>query len=288
MTGPQTDAGGQRDGQMSFGGHLAALRPHLLRAAAAIVVASVAAFFLRQLLIDGILFGPKSPDFPTNRLLVKAGEWWSALCAWAGAVQGADVVVFDPAALDFRMINTRMAGQFNLHMTVALAAGFVVAMPYVVWEFWRFVRPALTAREVAATRRFVFWVSFCFFAGLLFGYYILSPLSISFFINYEASGEIVNMIDVGQYLSTVITASLASALLFQLPLLVYFLTRMGLLTAALLRRYRRHAFTLLLVLSAIITPPDVLSLVLVIVPVYGLYELSIRLAERIERRAASK
>lgn len=279
------------DVEMSFWDHLAALRPHLVRSAVAVVVVAVVAFLSKHFLIETVLFGPKSADFPTNRLLLAAGHALADLCAWINSWSGLSLSVnaeaFDVANLDFRVINTQMAGQFNLHMKVSMISGLVLAMPYVLWEFWRFVRPALTPREIAATHRFVFWASTFFFAGLLFGYFVLVPLSASFFINYQASPSIVNMIDVGQYLSTVIVASVASALVFQLPLLIYFLTRMGLISSAFLKRYRRHAFVVLLVIAAIITPPDIFSLVLVIIPLYGLYELSIRLSARIERHQAA-
>ena len=196
---------GNESAEMDFWSHFAALRPHLVRGAAAVVVIAVAAFFARHFLIDVVLFGPKSAGFPTNRLLLETGHGLAALCGWINALTGLSLSVnpeaFDVSNLDFRVINTAMA--------------------YVFWEFWRFVRPALTQREIAATHRFVFWISACFFTGLLFGYFVIVPLSVSFFINYEASASIVNMIDVNQYLSTVIVASLASALVFQLPLLVF-------------------------------------------------------------------
>ena len=277
--------------EMDFWDHFAALRPHLVRSVAAIVVLGVAAFLSRGAIIDGVLFGPRSVDFPTNRLLLAVGQGLAALCERLDACTGwgwsVDPGAFDVSRLDFKLINTSLAGQFNLHMKISLLAGVVVAMPYVLWEFWRFVKPALTPHEVAVTHRFVAWVSLLFFAGLLFGYFVIVPLSVNFFINYEASAAIVNMIDVGEYLSTVATVSIATALVFQLPLLVYFLTRMGLVSAAGLRSYRRHAFVALLVLAAIITPPDIFSLVLVIIPLYWLYESSIRLAARVERRQNS-
>lgn len=279
------------DTSMGFWDHLAALRPHLVRGAVAVVVVAVAAFLAKGWLIDTVLFGPRSADFPTNRFLLATGYALQSFCdwinSWSGLSLGIDTGAFDVSNLDFSVINTRMAGQFNLHLKISLIAGLVVGMPYVLWEFWRFVKPALTPREIAATNRFVLWSSLCFFAGLLFGYFVLTPLSVSFFINYRASASIVNMIDVGQYLQTVVTASVSSALVFQLPLVVYFLTRMGLLSAAFLKRYRRHAFVVLLVVAAIITPPDIFSLVLVIIPLYWLYELSIRLAARVERREAA-
>ena len=184
---------GNESAEMDFWSHFAALRPHLVRGAAAVVVIAVAAFFARHFLIDVVLFGPKSAGFPTNRLLLETGHGLAALCGWINALTGLSLSVnpeaFDVSNLDFRVINTAMAGQFNLHMKISFVTGLVLAMPYVLWEFWRFVKPALTQREIAATHRFVFWISACFFTGLLFGYFVIVPLSVSFFINYEASAS---------------------------------------------------------------------------------------------------
>lgn len=283
MTRPDADPS-----EMTFFEHIDALRPHLVRGALVIVLIGIAAFFCKHFIIDTVLFGPKDPEFPTNRMLAWIGAEWAHLAAWLnstlGTSFGTDVAVFRIDPERFSVINTSLAGQFNLHMKISLVAGIALAMPYVLWEFWRFVRPALTPREVAGTRWFVASVSGCFFAGLLFGYFIMVPLSINFFANYQVSPEITNMIDIGDYLSTVIVVSMACAFLFELPLLIYFLSRMGIVTAAFLKRYRRHAFVVLLIVSAIITPPDIFSLILVVVPLYALYELSIRLAARIERK----
>ena len=274
--------------EMTFFEHIDALRPHLVRGAMAIVIVGVIAFFCKHLIIDTVLFGPKSPEFPTNRMLVWVGAEWAQIAAWLNSTLGTSLDV-DPGSFTigadrFSVINTSLAGQFNLHMKISLVTGIALATPYVLWEFWRFVRPALTPQEIAGTNWFVFCVSLCFFSGLLFGYFIMVPLSVNFFANYQASAEIVNMIDIGDYLSTVIVVSMACAFMFELPLLIYFLTRMGIVSAGFLRRYRRHAFVVLLVIAAIITPPDIFSLVLVILPLYGLYELSIELAARIERK----
>lgn len=274
--------------EMTFFEHIDALRPHLVRGVMAIVIVGVIAFFCKHLIIDTVLFGPKSPEFPTNRMLVWVGAEWAQVAAWLNSTLGTSFNI-DPGSFSigadrFSVINTSLAGQFNLHMKISLVTGIALATPYVLWEFWRFVRPALTPQEIAGTNWFVFCVSLCFFSGLLFGYFIMVPLSVNFFANYQASAEIVNMIDIGDYLSTVIVVSMACAFMFELPLLIYFLTRMGLVSAGFLRRYRRHAFVVLLVIAAIITPPDIFSLVLVILPLYGLYELSIKLAARIERK----
>ncbi len=256
--------------EMSFGEHLQALRPHLMRSAGAILLLAVAAFCCKNFLIDGLLFGPLRPDFPTNRLI-----------AWLGAYSPIDPSNLQPTGL--RLINTTVAGQFNLHLTVSLAAACTIGFPYLLWELWRFVRPALTGRERHACRRFVGYVSAGFFIGLAFGYLLIAPLSIAFLTQYTVSDRVANLIDVHSYLATVLNVSLACALVFQLPLLVWFLTQMGLLSAEWLRRYRRHAIVVLALLAAIITPPDAFSMMLVLLPLYGLYEASIRIAERTHR-----
>ena len=167
-----------------------------------------------------------------------------------------------------------------------MVTGVVLAVPYLLWELWRFVAPALTDYERYKSRMFVFYVSLCFFTGLLFGYFLIVPLSINFLAGYQASPDIANMIDVKSYLSMVLTVSVSCAIVFQLPLLIYFLARMGLVTAAFLRKNRRYAIVILTIISAVITPPDVFSLFLVIVPLYSLYEVSILLAARVERAKA--
>ena len=262
------------DNEMTFFEHIEALRPHLVRGVMALIVVMIAAFIGKKFIIDTILMGPQSPDFPTNR--------W--LCDFSYAVFGDNRVCINQ--MKFNMVNTALAGQFNLHMQVALATAIAVAVPYLLWEIWRFVVPALTEHERRKSRMFVLYVSLCFFAGLCFGYFLIAPLSVSFFAGYQASPEITNMIDVRSYLSTVLSVSIACAVGFQLPLRVYFLARLGLITASFRRRYRRHALILLCIISAIITPPDIFSLLLVVIPLYGLYECSILLAGRVERQKA--
>lgn len=278
--------------EMTFFEHLDALRPHLVRGVMAIIVIGTIAFLCKGFIIDTVLFGPQKPDFPTNRMLSWIGAEWAHMAAWINSVLGTsldcDASSFQITSNNFSIINTSLSGQFNLHMKISLLTGLALAMPYTLWEFWRFVRPALTPKEIAGTHLFVFWVSFFFFAGLLFGYFIMAPLSINFFANYQASPYITNMFDISDYLSSVIIVSIACAFMFELPLLIYFLTRMGLVSSAFLCKYRRHAFVLLLIVAAIITPPDIFSLVLVIIPLYGLYELSIKLARRTERKEAEK
>ena len=233
------------DNEMTFFEHVAALRPHLLRGGLALFVIMIAAFLSKRFIIDVLLMGPQSPDFPTNRIL----------CHISHRLLGDATLCINSIKLN--MINTALGGQFNLHMQVSMVTGVVLAVPYLLWELWRFVAPALTDYE-----------RYNFLAG------------------YQASPDIANMIDVKSYLSTVLTVSVACAIVFQLPLLIYFLARMGIVTAAFLRKNRRYAIVLLAIVSAVITPPDVFSLFLVVVPLYSLYEVSILLAARVERAKA--
>ncbi len=276
------------DVEMTFFEHLEDLRPHLMRAIGALFVIAIAAFIFSRFIIDGLLFGPQSPDFPTNRWLCGMGYTLNDFVGWLGGLFGAEWSI-DPTVLclnqnSYTMVNNKVAGQFNLHLKMSMVTGLVLSIPYLLWEIWQFVKPALTAAERSGTRMFVFYVSLCFFAGLLFGYYIVSPISLHFFLNYTASSTIDNLIDINSYFSQVIGVSLGIGLVFQLPLLVYFLTRVGLFSPAFLRKYRRHAVIVLAVISAVITPPDLFSLILVMIPLYMLYELSIFLSAKVYKK----
>jgi sec-independent protein translocase protein TatC len=279
--------------EMTFFEHLEDLRPHLMRALLALFVIAIVAFIFARFLVDNLLFAPGTPDFPTNRWLCNMGYWLDDFVGWLGGLFGAEWSI-DPTVLcinqnnDYQIINTKLVGQFNLSMKVALVTGLVIAIPYLLWEIWQFIKPALTDRERRGTNLFVLWVSLGFFTGVLFGYYIITPLSISFFTNYRVSDAISNMIDTSSYASQVIGIPLGTGLLFQLPLLIYFLTRIGIVTPVFLRTYRRHAVVVLAVLAAIITPPDPFSMILVMFPLYGLYELSISLSGRTFRKYHSE
>jgi sec-independent protein translocase protein TatC len=265
----------EEQGEMTFFEHLDALRPHLMRGVSALLVVAVAAFCLKTWIIDYFLFGPAQPDFPTNRLL-----------AWFGEVLGNDS--FQAGYTNFSLINTKLAGQFSLTMTVSLVAGLIVTIPYLLWEIWRFIRPGLTWYERRNTHMFVFYVSLCFFVGVGFGYFIVSPLAINFFTTWTASPTIANMVDINSFLRSVLSTSLACGLIFQLPVMMYFLTRMGIVNAVFLRKYRKHAIVILAVISAAITPPDLLSMFLVMLPLILLYELSIKIAVRVEKAKAAE
>lgn len=260
-----------QDSEMSFGDHLEALRPHLVRSFGVLLLLIIVAFCLKHYLVDIVIFGPTLPSFPTNMWLAKLGE-------------SIGVEELKINSEQIRLINTSLAGQFNLHIKISVVTAIIAAFPYLGWELWRFVKPALTEKELKGCRFFVGWLSLGFFAGVAFGYFIIAPLAINFLSNYSVSGSIENYIDISSYLSTVIDISIACAVVFQLPLMVYFLTRMGIMSSQFMARYRRHAFVALALLSALITPPDIFSMILILIPLYGLYEGSISLASRIEKK----
>jgi len=262
-----------KEKDMSFLGHLEVLRWHLVRAFAAIFVFAIVAFLSKDFIFDDVIFGPKSPDFFTYRMLCE-------LSMFLGFESGG--MCFDE--MPFVVQNRTMAGQFTSHLWVSLIAGFIVAFPYIMWEMWRFIKPGLSKNERSYTNGVVFFSSILFIIGVLFGYYLIAPLSINFLGSYRVSSQILNEIDLASYISTVSTVTLSSGIVFELPIVVYFLTKVGLLTPDMMRNYRRHSFVGVLVLSAIITPPDISSQILVSIPIMVLYELSIYISAFVLRQ----
>lgn len=259
---------------MSFLEHLEVLRWHLIRSSLAIVSMALIAFVAKGILFDVILFGPKQPDFFTYRLF----------CSISREISNTELFCMEK--MPFSILNTKMAGQFSTHIWVSLIGGFILSFPYVLYEFWRFISPGLKQTERKYSRWVMFFGGLLFMMGVLFGYYLIVPLSLQFLGTYTISEEVSNLIDLNSYISTVSTVTLATGIIFELPVVIYFLARSGLVTAEFLRKYRRHAIVLILVLSAVITPPDVASQILVSFPILILYEISIRLATRIEKRRA--
>lgn len=271
----------KKEEEMSFLDHLEALRWHLIRAISAVVIIALVAFFNKRILFDIIILGPKKADFPTFRFLCRASEKLSELFPFMVDRQTLCIGQNMPP-----LQNIDMAGQFLTHIMVSLVAGVVVAFPYVFFEIWSFVRPALYAGEKSYTQGAIFSTSFLFISGVMFGYFVIAPLSVNFFLTYSVSPEVQNMPTLSTYISTVTTVVLACGLVFQLPVVVYFLTKIGLLNPPLLRRFRRHAFIGALVISAVITPPDVFSQLLVTFPLMVLYELSILISSRVVKNTA--
>jgi|TARA_R100000479_G_scaffold165038_1_gene104150 sec-independent protein translocase protein TatC len=261
--------------EMSFLDHLEELRWHLIRSTAAVVIVATLAFIAKDFIFDVLLFGPKSANFPTYRLLCKAAQFI-----------GMDSFCFDE--LPFRIQSRTMSGQFSAHIWTSITAGIIVAFPYIVYEFWKFISPGLMPNERKNSRGFIFVASFLFFIGVLFGYYVITPLSINFLGNYRVSEEVFNDFDLSSYISLVRASVLASGLIFQLPIVIYFLTKVGLVTPEILRKYRKFALVIVLIISAVITPPDIASQVIVAVPVVILYEISIYISKAVLRKQAKE
>jgi sec-independent protein translocase protein TatC len=251
-------------GEMSFLGHLEALRWHLVRSVVVVMVLGVTLFCFKELLFDGILLAPKNPHFFTYR----------ALCYLAQKFHlGDDLCV---TQINFQLISTDISAQFTTHMWVAFIGGVVVAFPYIIWELWRFIKPALHANEQRYARGIVFYTSFLFIMGVLFGYYVITPMSVNFLGTYQVSTEVKNTITLDSFISIVTTMTLITGIVFELPIVVYFLTKIGILTPKFMRTYRRHAIVIILILAAVITPTsDATTLTLVFIPLYVLYEISI-------------
>ena len=250
--------------EMSFLGHLEALRWHLVRAVGVVMVLALTWFFLKELLFDGILLAPKNPQFLTYRIL----------CHLSDRLQlGEDLCIRE---IPFRLIATDISSQFTTHMWVAFVAGLVTGFPYVVWELWRFIQPALHEKERRYANGIVFYTSFLFITGVLFGYYIITPMTVNFLGNYQVSTEVQNMISLDSFISTVTTMTLITGIVFELPIVVYFLSKVGILSPKFMRDYRKHAIVVILILSAVITPTsDATTLIMVAIPLYILYEVSI-------------
>lgn len=260
------------DKEMSFLDHLEELRWHLIRSLISVMVFTVLAFFSKRLIFHHIILGPSRPDFWTYRKLCELGKW----------LQVPELCI---EQLNFTIQSRTITGQFSTHITTSIVAGLVLAFPYTFWEIWRFVKPGLYPRERQITRGAVFFVSVLFFAGILFGYYILSPMSINFLANYQVDESIQNEFDLLSYISTLLMMVLASGIMFQLPMVVYVLSKAGLVTPSLMRTYRRHAIIVILIVAAVLTPsPDIFSQLLIATPIYLLYEISIFLSAREEAK----
>mgnify|MGYP000459729499 FL=1 len=258
-----------KDKEMSFLDHLEVFRWHLIRAAVAILFFTIIAFIYKDIVFDVILLGPKRTDFLTYRILCEISQYLGlgdALCLRDSP---------------FSLMNISMSGQFSTHITTSIFAGFIIAFPYVLWEIWRFISPALHSNENSMAKGVVFFSSILFLIGILFGYYVIAPLSINFLGSYQVSSSVANQINLSSFVSTVTTVSFANGIIFELPILVYFLTKIGLLTPDFMRVYRKHSMVVILILSAIITPPDITSQVLVSLPLIILYEFSIKISERV-------
>lgn len=258
--------------EMSFIDHLEVLRWHLIRCVIAVIICAILVFAFSSFFVDDIIFGPTRGDFISVEWLCKIGQ----------KVGIGDGLCFKSEP---KFQETTMTGQFIASFTVAFVGGFILAFPYIFWEIWRFVKPALSDKERKGTSGIIFWVSVLFFLGVAFGYFILTPLMVNFYFNYKLSEQIQIIPTFSDYLENVIYTTVGIGVLFQLPLLVLLLAKSGILTGTVLKKYRRHAFVVILIAAAIITPTtDPFSLAVVTAPLYILFEVSVALASKIERK----
>lgn len=256
--------------EMTFGEHLDELRKILIRVALVFALLFIVLFTMKGVVLK-VVFAPVTPEFPTNRLFT-----------WLATAMGSDALNIHPE--NVQLFNNKMAGQFMLHIKSSVVGALVVAFPFLIWQLWLFVKPALPPHQRKQSIRYVLETPIWFILGLLFGYYVIAPLAINFLGNYSVSEEISNIIDVGSYMSTVLGVTFAAALAFQLPLLIRLLATIGLISSQTMRQYRKVAVVALLVFAAIITPPDAVSQILIFVPCYALYEYGITIAKHIEAR----
>jgi len=263
--------------EMSFLDHLEDLRWHLIRATLGVLVAATLAFIFKNFIFDVIIFGPTRMNFPT----------YEGLCQMSKLI-GMDDTTFCAEKFPFVIQNRTVAGQFSAHIWTSIYAGFIVGFPYVLYQLWSFVSPGLKNNERKNSRGFIVVASLLFFIGVLFGYYIITPLSINFLANYTISEQILNEFDVSSVIAIVRSSAIASGLVFELPILIYFLTKAGLVTPQFLKKYRKFALVIVLILSAVITPPDIASQVIVAIPILILYQVSIYISAIVVRNQKRK
>ena len=267
MDQPQLE-GAEQQQEMSFVDHLEELRWHILRSVGSILVFATAAFLAKGFVFHDIILAPSRTDFLSYKMMCEISTYFGS-------------AAFCIDDLGFTIQSRQMSGQFSMHIMVSLVLGLAMAFPYAFWEIWRFVKPGLYPQEQKSSQGAVFWVSILFAMGLLFGYYVVSPISINFLAGYQVDPSILNEFDLSSYISTLTTLCLSCAIMFELPVIVYFLTKAGLLSPGVMKLYRRHAIVVILIVAAVITPPDVISQLLIAFPLIILYEVSIGVSGRI-------
>lgn len=262
--------------EMSFFDHLEELRWHLVRSAIAVVLVSILGFVFTDWILTKVIFGPTQKDFPT----------YSWMCSLSHSLGMGEKLCLVPPEIQFQ--NTQMAGQITLQFKLAFILGLIGAFPYIVYEFWRFIRPALKDQEAKGSKGIIFWITLQFLLGIAFSYFLIAPFMINFLASYQISDVIKNDFFIDDYFGLMSQIILGMGCLFEMPILVFFLTKLGVLTPDFMRTYRRHAIVVILILAAIITPPDVLDQLLVFVPLYLLYEVSILISARAYRAKEKK
>jgi len=262
----------EEDKEMSFFDHIDVLRKYLIRSAYALVIMSIVAFIYMDFIFHEVITGPIKNDFLSYQLVCKLSHY----------LYNSDQYCFQE--LKFDLLNTEMAGQFMMSFKLAFIVGIVLAMPFILYQIWLFIKPALTVKERKNTRGFVFYTTALFAMGISFGYFVLCPISVNFFFNYSLSPTIKNFISIQNIVAFISLLVLGTGLIFELPILMYFLARIGLISSSFLKKYRKYAFVIILIVSAIVTPPDVVSQIILTIPLYSLFELGVLIAARVERQ----
>jgi len=271
--------------KMSFLEHLEVLRTILVRSIIVICVFTVIAFAYSDYIFDKIILAPTHiKDFPTYKVMCQASQWLGPVAPWLGVDPQAGCIESFP----FQLTTNTMGGDFMAVMLVAFIFGCIASAPYLFWQIWSFLRPALREKEVKKAKGFVFWTSILFFLGVAFGYYVISPLSISFLGTFSAHQDIVKLPTLNSYMGVLASTTLATGAAFELPIVIYLLSSIGLITPDFLRKFRKHSVVVILIIAAIITPPDVFSQIVVSIPLYLLYEISILLSAMVQKRKAKE
>ncbi len=260
---------------MSFLDHVEELRWHLVRSSAAIFIFGIIAFLMKDFIFNKVIFAPKDPNFITYRLFCRASRFF-----------GTEGLCIDELPFTFQSLE--MGEQFSVHIWISITVGFIMAFPFIIWEFWKFISPGLYEKERKGAVAFIIVSSFLFFVGVLFGYYVITPLSVNFLGSYSISDLVERNIQIGSYISLLKSSVLASGLIFELPIVMYFLTKMGLVTPDFLRQYRKYALVIVLIVAAVITPPDVVSQIIVTIPILILYEVSILISKIVVKQQLKK
>ncbi len=255
---------------MTFMDHLEELRWLLVRSTIVILAMAVIIFFFSDFIFDDLIFGPIKPGFPTYEFFCWLGD----------QLNSPNICIKE---LDFVIQNTDMEGQVTILIWTCITGGFILGFPYILWELWRFIRPALYDKERKNAQWFLLISSLLFFVGVVFGYYVIVPMSVNFFSTFKVSELVKNEFNLSSYISMIKTSVIACGLFFELPIIIYFLSKLGLVTAEFLRKYRKYAIVIVLIVAAIVTPPDVISQVLVTIPMILIYEVSILIAAAVVR-----
>lgn len=275
LIGAIKEKGKTLEAEMSFFDHIDVLRKHLLRSLLVVVLFTIGAFWFSDFIFNDLIMGPKNPDFWTYRMMCKMAAAWPNLI-------GSDFCI---THIDAKIINTEMAGQFTLQINACVMVGIILGIPYILFELWLFIKPALHDNERKSASHFVMFASTLFFIGILFGYYIVCPLSVNFLTNFTVSPDIQNTFTITSYLSSVATLTIGSGIIFQLPVVIYILSKFGIMTPKFMRSTRRYAAVIILIVAAVVTPTaDVMTMLVVALPLFVLYELSIFISANIERK----